>query len=120
VLGLTQPGFLVQRVSKESGRSRYRELQVLIEYLTRWRMLLAADRLANNRDSIFEIARSLGYESASAFTNAFKKIMGRSPRQYSRDQNSVSPPYSEDEAAHAIRSNLSSTKMPVGSIASKA
>jgi AraC-like DNA-binding protein len=63
----------------------------LIEYLTRWRMLLAADRLANTRDSISEIAHSLGYESASAFTKVFKKIMSCSPRQYSRGQNSVSP-----------------------------
>jgi AraC-like DNA-binding protein len=53
-----------------------------MEYMTRWRMLLAADRIANTRDSISEIARSLGYESASAFTKAFKKIMGCSPRQY--------------------------------------
>lgn len=55
-----------------------------IEYLTRWRMLLAADRIAKTRDSISEIAQSLGYDSASAFTKAFKKTMGCSPRQYSR------------------------------------
>ncbi|MGA8438853.1 MAG: AraC family transcriptional regulator [Candidatus Sulfotelmatobacter sp.] len=61
-----------------------------MEYLTRWRMLLAGDRMANTSDSISEIARSLGYESASAFTKAFKKIMGCSPRRYSRGQNSVS------------------------------
>lgn len=57
-----------------------------MEYLTRWRMLLAGDRLGSTRDSISEIARSLGYESASAFTKAFRKIMGCSPRQYSREQ----------------------------------
>src|SRR4029077_5541153 len=45
-----------------------------IEHLTRWPMLLAGDRMANTSDSIFEIAQSLGYESASAFTKAFKKI----------------------------------------------
>jgi AraC-like DNA-binding protein len=55
-----------------------------IEYLTRWRMLLPADRISNTRDSISEIAQSLGYESASAFTKAFKKILGCLPRQYSR------------------------------------
>jgi AraC-like DNA-binding protein len=72
-----------------------------MEYLTRWRMLLAGDRLANTRDSISEIARSLGYESASAFTKAFKKIMGSSPRQYSRGRNSVSPAYKEGGGAGA-------------------
>jgi AraC-like DNA-binding protein len=61
-----------------------------MEYLTRWRMLLAGDRMANTSDSISEIAQSLGYQSASAFTKAFRKIMGCSPRQYSCGQNSVS------------------------------
>jgi AraC-like DNA-binding protein len=27
---------------------------------------------------------SLGYESESAFSTAFKRVMGRSPRQYGR------------------------------------
>jgi AraC-like DNA-binding protein len=31
-----------------------------IEHLTRWRMLLAGDRMANTSDSIFEIAQFLG------------------------------------------------------------
>ena len=44
-----------------------------MEYLTRWRMLLAGDRIANTSDSILEIVQSLAYESASAFTKAFKK-----------------------------------------------
>jgi AraC-like DNA-binding protein len=77
-----------------------------MEYLTRWRMLLAGDRIANTSDSISEIAQSLGYESASAFAKAFKKIMGCSPRQYSRSQNSLSAAYGESEAVRPIRSNL--------------
>ncbi|WP_348262058.1 AraC family transcriptional regulator [Telmatobacter sp. DSM 110680] len=55
-----------------------------MEYLTRWRMLLAGDRLNTSDDSISAIALSLGYESESAFGKAFKRIMGCSPRQYSR------------------------------------
>jgi AraC-like DNA-binding protein len=66
-----------------------------MEYLTRWRMVLAGERMAYTSDSISEIAQSLGYESASAFTKAFKKIMGCSPRQYRLCQDSVSPAYSE-------------------------
>jgi AraC-like DNA-binding protein len=54
-----------------------------MEYLTRWRMLLAGDRLKNSDDSISEIASSLGYESESAFGKAFRRVMGCSPRQYS-------------------------------------
>jgi AraC-like DNA-binding protein len=55
-----------------------------MEYLTRWRMLLAGDRLASTRDSVSLIAASLGYESESAFSTAFKRVMGCSPRRYSR------------------------------------
>jgi AraC-like DNA-binding protein len=55
-----------------------------MEYLTRWRMLLAGDRLKNSGDSLAEIAVSLGYESESAFGKAFRRIMGCSPRQHSR------------------------------------
>jgi AraC-like DNA-binding protein len=55
-----------------------------MEYLTRWRMLLAGDRLKNSDDSISVIASSLGYESESAFGKAFRRVMDCSPRQYSR------------------------------------
>ena len=55
-----------------------------MEYLARWRMMLAGDRLTNSGDSISEIALSLGYESESAFSTAFKRVMGASPRRYGR------------------------------------
>ena len=55
-----------------------------MEYLTRWRMLLAGDRLTASPEPILSIAHSLGYESESAFGKAFKRVMGCSPRQYGR------------------------------------
>jgi AraC-like DNA-binding protein len=55
-----------------------------MEYLTRWRMLLAADRLKNSSDGLSGIAQSLGYESESAFGKAFRRVIGCSPRQYTR------------------------------------
>ncbi|HEY4357488.1 MAG TPA: AraC family transcriptional regulator [Acidobacteriaceae bacterium] len=58
-----------------------------MEYLTRWRMMLAGDMLKNSGKSISEIAVSLGYESESAFGKAFKRVMGCSPRQHSRAGN---------------------------------
>src|SRR6266478_3722541 len=58
-----------------------------MEYLTRWRMLLAGDRLANSSHPISVIALSLGYESESAFSTAFKRVMGCSQQQYSRGRN---------------------------------
>jgi AraC-like DNA-binding protein len=55
-----------------------------MDYLTRWRMLLAGDRLMNSDDPISSIAQSLGYESESSFSTAFKRVVGVSPRQYGR------------------------------------
>lgn len=69
-----------------------------MEYLTRWRMLLAGDRLTNSTDPISIIALSLGYESESAFSTAFKRVTGCSPRQYSRSRNRPSPSHSGGEA----------------------
>jgi AraC-like DNA-binding protein len=57
-----------------------------MDYLTGWRMLVAADRLANSGDPISVIAFSLGYESESAFSTAFKRVMGCPPRRYGRRQ----------------------------------
>jgi AraC-like DNA-binding protein len=62
----------------------------VMEYLTQWRMLLAGDRLMNSHDSVSAIALSLGYESESAFSFAFKREMGYSPRQYCRARASAS------------------------------
>ncbi|SNB65561.1 transcriptional regulator, AraC family [Arboricoccus pini] len=55
-----------------------------MDYLTRWRMLIAGDRLRNSRENVASIAFSLGYESESAFSMAFKRTMACSPRQYQR------------------------------------
>jgi AraC-like DNA-binding protein len=55
-----------------------------LEYLTRWRMALAGDRLTHSGDAVSAIALSLGYESESAFSTAFKRVMGCAPRQYGR------------------------------------
>jgi AraC-like DNA-binding protein len=55
-----------------------------MEYLTRWRMLLAGDKLANSTDPVSVISLALGYESEAAFSTAFRRVMGCSPRQYGR------------------------------------
>jgi AraC-like DNA-binding protein len=74
-----------------------------MEYLTRWRMLLAGDQLENSSDPISVIALSLGYESESAFSTAFKRVMGCSPRQYSRGRNPASPSHGEREGVRSDR-----------------
>ena len=49
-----------------------------IEYLTRWRMLLAGRSLSRGEPT-GAVARSLGYESESAFRTAYKRVMGGTP-----------------------------------------
>jgi len=74
-----------------------------LEYLARWRMMLAGDRLANSSDPVSVIALSLGYESESAFSTAFKRVMGCSPRQYGRGRAPASSSQDEAEALRADR-----------------
>jgi len=53
-----------------------------LSYLTAWRMRLAERRLREGNQSIAVIAQALGYGSESAFSNAFKRVTGRSPTVY--------------------------------------
>ena len=55
-----------------------------MDYLTRWRMLLAGDRLKTSDDPVSKIAWSSGYGTESAFGKAFKRVMGCSPREHRR------------------------------------
>jgi AraC-like DNA-binding protein len=53
-----------------------------IEYLTNWRMQIAARWLTQSAMSIEQLAERCGYESASAFNKAFKRSYGISPGAY--------------------------------------
>ena len=53
-----------------------------MDYLTRWRMMVAADRLSNSGDAISTLAQAAGYDSESAFSTAFKRVIGCAPRRY--------------------------------------
>jgi AraC-like DNA-binding protein len=58
-----------------------------MDYLTGWRMALAAERLTHSRESIASIAAAVGYESEKSFSTAFRRVKGCSPREYGRRQN---------------------------------
>ena len=60
-----------------------------LEYVLRWRMQLATRDLKNRDRTISSIAESLGYDSDSAFSNAFKRILACSPRAYRERQSSA-------------------------------
>jgi AraC-like DNA-binding protein len=63
--------------------------QAPIEYVTSWRMQLAADRIRNSGDSLAAIAADIGYESEAAFNRAFKRVTGVTPGRW-RDEATAS------------------------------
>ena len=89
-----EPGrrWTLERLAGTAGMSRtvfarrFREAvgETPIGYATRWRMIIAAERLLSTRDSLGEIAQAVGYVSENAFNVAFKRIMGTAPRRYAR------------------------------------
>ena len=54
----------------------------LIARLTKWRMRLAERMLREKNTTVSVLARSLGYTSESAFSNAFKRVTGQAPKRY--------------------------------------
>jgi AraC-like DNA-binding protein len=53
-----------------------------LDYLRRWRIELAAQRLRTGTETLAVIARAVGYGSESALSTAFKEVTGSSPRAY--------------------------------------
>ena len=56
------------------------------DYLTRWRLTLASDRLKTSHETVLSIATSLGYSTESSFGRAFRKFWGRTPRERRRER----------------------------------
>lgn len=50
-----------------------------MQYLTLWRMQIAARLLADGSPKVATVGRAIGYESEAAFSRAFKKAVGLSP-----------------------------------------
>jgi AraC-like DNA-binding protein len=61
-----------------------------MDYLTQWRMTLAAKRMQDTGETISSIAPALGYKSESAFSAAFKRRWGASPREHMRANRALS------------------------------
>ncbi len=53
-----------------------------LTYLHNWRMRLAQRTLRQDDTPLSALARSLGYSSDSAFSNAFKRTVGVAPKRY--------------------------------------
>jgi AraC-like DNA-binding protein len=55
-----------------------------MEYIARWRMSLAQDGLSRGGKTMDRLAEEIGYESASAFSTAFRRRLGCPPSAFAR------------------------------------
>lgn len=55
-----------------------------MQYLTQWRVALAAHLLRSGRLSLARVAEQIGYESEAAFSRAFKRQYGKPPGAWRR------------------------------------
>ncbi|WP_417527959.1 cupin domain-containing protein [Marinomonas shanghaiensis] len=60
-----------------------------IDYLNRWRIHLASEKLVNTKESLDSIIKSLGFETDRTFRRLFKQHKGLSPSQYRKQFNSA-------------------------------
>jgi AraC-like DNA-binding protein len=93
----------VAAVSRSTLAARFRRAtgRGPLEYLTGWRIELAAARLRRGDETVAVIAHTIGYSSESALSTAFKRVTGRSPRDYRR-----SPAGDARHAGSALLTNL--------------
>ena len=81
---------LGQRVglSRSALHQRFVDLigQPPMQYLTQWRMQLAARLLRDSQASVAAIALDVGYDSEAAFVRAFKRLVGMPPATWRREQ----------------------------------
>jgi AraC-like DNA-binding protein len=57
-----------------------------IQYLTQWRMLLAANLLCRSNAPLARIAEDVGYQTDTAFSRAFRREYGTPPAAWRRNQ----------------------------------
>jgi AraC-like DNA-binding protein len=71
-------------LSRSALAERFTEFagQPPMQYLTNWRMQLAANHLRSGTESVADVAERVGYRSESAFSRAFKKAVGAPPSQW--------------------------------------
>jgi AraC-like DNA-binding protein len=60
-----------------------------MQYLTQWRMQVAGGLLRDTGAKVVEVALDVGYESEAAFSRAFKRVAGVSPRVWRRAKRGI-------------------------------
>lgn len=84
----------LETLASEAGTSRSvlaEKFQLLVgispmQYLTQWRMLLAANLLSGSNAPLIHIAEEVGYQTDTAFSRAFCREYGIPPATWRRNQ----------------------------------
>lgn len=87
-------GWTLQGLARAAGTSRsvlaerFQDLvgSAPMEYLTQWRMLLAANLLCGSNAPLARIAEDIGYQTDTAFIRAFRREYGMPPAAWRRRQ----------------------------------
>ena len=90
--GDPERSWTVDELAREAGMSRSAFFDRFtrtvglrpMEYLLSWRMALAKDFLRGSDMALDEVARRVGYGSASTFSTAFSRHVGQPPGRYAR------------------------------------
>jgi len=79
-------------MSRSAFAVRFKDLvgETPLEYLTGWRMQKATGLLQRGDKKLFDVAKSVGYDSDAAFSKAFKRVFGVAPREYRRNATGAS------------------------------
>jgi AraC-like DNA-binding protein len=94
-----RPGeaWTLERLGEQAGLSRsslherfvHFTGQAPMQYLTQWRMQVAAGLLRDTAAKVLDVALQVGYDSEPAFSRAFKRVVGVSPGAWRRGERSA-------------------------------
>ncbi|MEP6621144.1 MAG: AraC family transcriptional regulator [bacterium] len=75
-------------MSRSAFAARFTQLvgEPPLQYLARWRMTIAAQRLREDDAVIADVAKGVGYENPVAFSKAFARAQGMGPATFRREE----------------------------------
>jgi AraC-like DNA-binding protein len=80
-------------MSRSAFAARFTELvgEPPLQYLARWRMTVAAQRLREDDAVIADVAEAVGYTNPVAFSKAFARMQGVGPGTFRRTARHATP-----------------------------
>jgi AraC-like DNA-binding protein len=97
----------LEKLSEEAGLSRSSLHERFVhfigqppmQYLTQWRMQIASRLLRDTSTKLAAIAQDVGYDSEAAFSRAFKRVVGTSPRAWREGREGTATELAPEESA---------------------